>query len=97
LSYPVKEDIDISEKEKNIIDGLISAAISHWPRIGKCSVDGFRGNWLVRDGLLTEQDDRWELTVEKRAYDLLISKSPFSFSIIRYPWMPKPLYVTWPY
>jgi len=97
LSHPVKEGIDISEKEKKIINGLISAVISHWPRIGKCSVDGFRGNWLVRNGLLTEQDDRWELTVEKRPYDMLISKSPFSFSIIRYPWMPKPLYVTWPY
>jgi len=97
LSSPIKESVDISEKVKKIIDGLINAAIKHWPQIGTCSIDGFRGNWLVRDGLLTEQNDRWDLTVEKRAYDLLINKSPFSFSIIKHPWMLKPIYVTWPY
>lgn len=71
--------------------------ISYWPAIGNTSVNGFRGNWLVRDGLLTELEDKWELTVEKRAYDVLIHQSPFSFSIIKLPWMEKPLHVTWPY
>jgi hypothetical protein len=97
LSQPVMESMAISEAHKKLIDGLIEAVIGHWPAIGKCSVYGFRGNWLVRDGLLTEKEDRWELTVEKRAYDLLIHKSPFSFSVIRYPWMDKPLHVNWPY
>ncbi|HWY37764.1 MAG TPA: contractile injection system tape measure protein, partial [Bacteroidia bacterium] len=97
LSHPVHNSIEISEEYKKMMNGLIAATIGHWPAIGNCSVNGFRGNWLVRDGLLTEQDDKWELTVEKRAYDLLIHKSPFSFSIIKYPWMSKPLHVTWPY
>ena len=94
---PVMESIDITDSEKNLINGLISAVISYWPVIGETSVDGFRGNWLVRDGLLLEKEDRWELTVEKRAYDVLINQSPFSFSIIKYPWMNKPLHVAWPY
>lgn len=97
LSQPVGEGISISDEHKTIIDGLIKAVISHWPAIGSTSIEGFRGNWLVRDGLLVERDDRWELTVEKRAYDILISKSPFSFSIIKYPWMDKPVHVIWPY
>jgi hypothetical protein len=97
LSYPVKDGVEVSDEQVKLIDGLIKAVISYWPAIGACSINGFRGNWLVRDGLLTEQDDRWNLTVEKRAYDILINKSPFSFSVIKYPWMNKPLYVTWPY
>jgi hypothetical protein len=97
LEQPVYDGITISDDYKKIIDGLIKAAISHWPSIGNSSIDGFRGNWLVRDGLLVEHEDKWELTVEKRAYDLLIYKSPFSFSIIKYPWMDKPLQVNWPY
>ncbi|MBC8054188.1 MAG: hypothetical protein H7Y13_14085 [Sphingobacteriaceae bacterium] len=97
LSEPIQDGIEISTEDKKLIDGLIQAAISYWPTIGECSVDGFRGNWLVRDGLLAEHADKWELTVEKRAYDILIHKSPFSFSIIKYPWMDKPLHVTWPY
>lgn len=97
LSQPVKDCAGISAEQKALIDGLITAVIGHWPAIGKCSVDGFRGNWLVRDGLLKEKEKQWELTVEKRAYDLLIHKSPFSFSVIRYPWMEKPLFVNWAY
>lgn len=97
INAPVPEGITISEEQKAVVNSLLNAAIGHWPAIGHTSIEGFRGNWLVRDGLLTEKEDRWELVVEKRPYDLLISKSPFSFSIIRYSWMPKPLHVTWPY
>ena len=97
IATPVMESIIITEDQKKLINGLITAAISHWPNVGDTSILGFRGNWLVRDGLLIEKEDRWELTVEKRVYDLLIHKSPFSFSIIKYPWMQKPLHVIWPY
>ncbi|NHN24924.1 hypothetical protein FIA58_004465 [Flavobacterium jejuense] len=97
LTTPVMESIVITEDQKKLINGLISAAISHWPSVGDTSILGFRGNWLVRDGLLIEKEERWELTVEKRVYDLLLHKSPFSFSIIKYPWMEKPLHVIWPY
>lgn len=97
IAYTVPDRIEISEESKQLIDGLIKAAISFWSAIGDCSVDGFRGNWLVRDGILVELADKWELTVDKRAYDILINKSPFEFSIIKYPWMEKPLHVIWPY
>ena len=97
LSYPVQHGIVITESNKQLIEGLINAVIGYWPSIGDSSVNGFRGNWLVRDGLLTEQEDKWELAVEKRAYDVLIQHSPFSFSVIKYPWMNKPLHVIWPY
>ena len=97
LSEPIADGIDISDQDKTLVDGLIKAAIGHWPAIGDSSINGFRGNWLVRDGLLIEDEDRWELTVEKRPYDVLINQSPFSFSIIRFPWMEKPLHITWPY
>ncbi|NCD72005.1 contractile injection system tape measure protein [Mucilaginibacter agri] len=97
LSASVPEEINLSDNEASLISGLIDAVISHWPAIGDSSIDGFRGNWLVRNGLLLEQNERWELIVEKRAYDILINRSPFSFSIIKYPWMDKPLHVQWPY
>jgi len=97
ISAPIMESIVITEYQKQLMDGLISAVIGHWPAIGATSIDGFRGNWLVREGMLRESEDRWELIVEKKPYDLLINKSPFSFSIIKFPWMDKPIHVTWPY
>ncbi|NND61572.1 MAG: hypothetical protein HKN48_00095, partial [Flavobacteriaceae bacterium] len=86
IEAPVTGGLDISEEDKMLIEGLIEAVISHWPDIGNSSIDGFRGNWLVRDGLLKEDEGRWELIVEKKPYDLLINKSPYSFSIVKFPW-----------
>ncbi len=92
---PIKSPLIIPEDHAAIIEGLIKASIEHWTVIGQSSNDGFRGNWLVRDGYLRGSDQQWSLTVEKRSYDLLIDRSPFSFSIIKFPWMPKPLHVEW--
>lgn len=97
IETPIKEGIEVSQEQETLMQGLIVAAIGYWPAIGQSSIDGFRGNWLVRDGILREEVERWTLTVEKRAYDILMLKSPFSFSIIKFPWMPKPLHVNWPY
>ena len=95
ITQPIPPGINITAKTKQLTEGLINAFIGFWPVIGQTSVDGFRGNWLVRKGLLTELDEKWELTVEKKAYDVLLNKSPFSFSVIKFPWMKKPLHVNW--
>ncbi len=97
LEQALKSGIDISDKDKHTIESMIKAIIGHWPVIGASSIEGFRGNWLVRDGLLKEQEEKWEIVVEKRPYDLLINKSPFSLSMIKYPWMSKRLEIIWPY
>ena len=97
LSQPIREEIQMLSEHKHLIEGLIEAGIGYWSAIGATSIQGFRGNWLVRNGVLREEEDRWSLIVEKRPYDILMLKSPFSFSIIKLPWMPKPLHVTWPF
>lgn len=82
ISHSIPDNIEITVENEAIINSLIQSAISHWDSIGNSSLNGFRGNWLIRDGILTELSDKWELIVDKRAYDILINKSPFSFSII---------------
>lgn len=94
---PVIPKIEVPPEEDQLIKGLINAAIGYWDAIGSSSINGFRGNWLVREGILREEEDRWTLVVDKKAYDILLTQSPFACSIIKYPWMPKPLHVSWPY
>ena len=98
---PVSEDIplyfDLKPQEEELAEGLIKAIIDHWRAIGQQSVEGFRETWLIREGLLTEEENCWKLTVEKRAYDVLINQLPFSSSAIKFPWMEKTLYVNWDY
>lgn len=97
FTTPINEQVMITQDQESLMEGLLQAAIAYWPAIGNSSIDGFRGNWLMRDGILREEEDQWTLVVEKRAYDILMLKSPFVFSMIKLPWMKKPLYVTWPF
>ncbi|MDD5754111.1 MAG: contractile injection system tape measure protein [Methylococcales bacterium] len=96
VSDPIELGFDLTPKDKTIADSLIEAVINYWSAIGSSSIDGFRGNWLIRNGLLRQNEGRWDLVVEKRPYDLLLQSSPFSFQLIKLPWMTTPLYVTWP-
>jgi hypothetical protein len=103
LDVDVDEDeefgtsLEPSEEEKNLINGLIGAMISQWPIIGDSGVTAFRRNWFVRSGILYETDNSWELVIERRPYDILLSNNPYSNSIVNYPWMKKPLYIRWNY
>jgi hypothetical protein len=92
---PVEPGIEMSADDRGLCVSLLESVIGHWSEIGKSSVDGFRGNWLVRDGSLSEGGERWNLVVERRAYDVLLARSPFAYSVINLPWMDKAVYVTW--
>jgi hypothetical protein len=95
LETPIPTSVDLPKEDRQLMDGLLTAMISHWNAIGGSSPEGFRGNWFVRDGQLTEEEERWSLVVDKRPYDILLNRAPFSFSHIHFPWMDKPLHVTW--
>ena len=95
INHPIETKINMFDADKEIAESLLNASIHHWKAIGKSSLEGFRGNWLIREGLLIETGQHWELNIQRRHYDLLLSKVPFSYSVIKFPWMKKPLYVTW--
>ncbi|MEP0357429.1 contractile injection system tape measure protein [Paraglaciecola sp.] len=95
LEAPIPSSIDLTEEDRQLMDGLLVAMIGHWSAIYNITPEGFRGNWLVRDGRLTEEAKRWTLVVEKKQYDLLLYQCPFSFSLVHFPWMEKPLHFTW--
>lgn len=93
-SLPAQLDFDVTAVE--VCESLLNSVIQYWSAIGSCSVDGFRGNWLVRNASLSDAGDHWRLVVERRAYDVLLARLPLSYSLIRLPWMKKAIYVTWP-
>lgn len=94
---PIEGVFEPNEEEIENCKGMIEAVVRNWRAVGQQSVAGMRGNFLIRDGRLEEKQDRWELTVERRPYDVLLNRSPYTFSIIKYQWTPKALSVTWPF
>lgn len=74
---------------------LINAAIQHWSSLGTTSVEGFRSNFLQREGMLTARGNDWQLTVQKAPYDMLLDTLPWGISLIKLPWMEGVLQVDW--
>jgi hypothetical protein len=95
LNAPVPAGIGTSEREQATIAGLLQAMIGNWGALGNTSVDGLRQAFLLRGGELLRGPEDWRLTVAPGPFDMLMERLPWSFSIVRYPWMAQPLHVTW--
>lgn len=74
---------------------LLEAVIIQAPILRNMSVDGFRGTFLLRPGLLTACDGMWLLHVERQTYDIVLERFPWSWEWVRLPWMEIPLRVDW--
>ena len=74
---------------------VLETVIQHWTILKNTSVDGFRNSFLQRNARLSNEDGGWQLFVEAKGYDILLDSLPWSFSIIKFPWMEKPLFTQW--
>ncbi|MGL6315012.1 contractile injection system tape measure protein [Vibrio sp. WXL103] len=95
LDEPIVQRVALTKQTKTTIDGLIMAMINHWQALGSTSVEGLRSTFFQRDGVLQEQQQHWHLRVVPGTFDMLLDQLPWSFNTIKYPWMNKPLFVTW--
>ena len=95
IEEPIVSGIEITELEKNTAHELLTAVIQNWEQMKNSSVEGLQGSFLQREGMLSENDEEWTLKIEQRTYDLLLQTLPWGLSMIKYPWMNKPLMVEW--
>ena len=77
------------------IDELLDGVLEHWAALGSTDRDGLRHNFLQRPGKLESATGSWLLTVERRAYDMLLDRLPWTFSTVKTGAMDLPLYVNW--
>jgi hypothetical protein len=99
--YPLNEDAflisaeDISDGSKETINTFLKQVIEGWEKVRTTSTEGFRNSFIQRQGKLTEEDSNWLLIVERKGWDVLLDTLPYPISIIKLPWMTKPLFVQW--
>lgn len=91
----IVRDIHVEENEIVMIEELMQAMISHWKGIGNTSIQGLRTSFLQRSGWLRLKDDAWYLDIQLGPFDMLLDQLPWSFSIIKYPWMERAVHVKW--
>lgn len=95
VEAPLPSKVALTEKEKELANSLLENVKSMWSKIKNISTRAFREAFLIRKGSLSMKDDRWTLSVERKAYDVLLDSIPWSYSMLRTPWMHSLLMVNW--
>lgn len=96
LDVPVDSNVVLTDAAKEEAEALLGAVIRHWGALGNTSIDGLRGEFLVRPGKLSVRyDGDWLLQVEASTVDILLDQLPWGIGMIKLPWMERVLWVEW--
>jgi hypothetical protein len=98
--YPLHSPVSLmqanmTEEEIEIAEGMLTAVLERWEKMQSTSIGGLRGTFLIRDAALLQKKEEYVLQVERKGVDVLLEFIPWSFQVIRLPWMDKHLIVQW--
>lgn len=92
---PIRRGIELTAAEVEQLEGLLVALTQHWKALENTSIDGLRETFLQRGGGLERRDDAWRLTVDPGPFDVLLDQLPWAYSMIKFGWMDRVIYVDW--
>jgi hypothetical protein len=81
--------------DRDEVHAMLTAVVEHWQALKRTSVAALRTSFLRRPGLVRRDDNGWRLQVEPSSFDVLITRVPWSLSLVKLPWMPIPIHVDW--
>lgn len=85
----------VSDELKALADNMLQGVVANWGALGHTSADGLRTAFLIRQGILDNDEKGLTLSVKSATYDMLLDKLPWGYSTVKLSWMKSPLYVTW--
>lgn len=85
----------LTKREKQLANDFLKEILAHWSALKSTKVDSLRESFIQRSGRLIKEGGSWQLHVASKSYDILIEQIPWSFSIIKLPWMKNPLFTQW--
>lgn len=95
LNEPLPKNVELTQDELKTIESLLESAKANWPKMRNTSMRGFQESFLNRAGVIEKAEREWILIVEERAYDILLDSLPWSYKLVRFPWMEDLLSVHW--
>lgn len=95
LQQPLLPELIPSTIEMEIAEELLLEVTRQWDKLKNTSVAGLQASFLQRNGVLTQTEEIWNMKIEQRGYDVLLQTLPWSFGMVKTPWMTKFLYVEW--
>lgn len=95
MNTPIAPSFEITLEEEEMVNKLINGTIFNWEKMRGTRLETFRETFFMRTGMLYEKDNRWELIVERKAYDLLLDTLTWNITMINLSMMKKRLNVQW--
>lgn len=95
ITDTVDRNIELDVKDKEIVNGLLTAVTQQWKPLNGTSIDGLRTSFLMRDGKLDEGEEQYFLKIEQKAYDMLLDQISWNITQIKLSWMKKILIIEW--
>ncbi len=95
FNVPLPKSLELTDKEIETVESMLAGVKANWSKMANTSIGGFQRSFIEREGHLEQQESKWILTVENKAYDILLDSLPWSYKMIRLPWLKKPISVSW--
>ena len=95
FNIPLPKSLKLTDKEIETVESMLAGVKANWSKMANTSIGGFQRSFIEREGHLEQQESKWILTVENKAYDILLDSLPWSYKMIRLPWLKKPISVSW--
>ena len=95
IQEPIGREIIIREEEQQLGAALLEVLRQRWPKMQNTSREGIQVSFLQRRGALTAVGDGWRLRVEQKGIDVLLSYLPWSWGMVKLPWMNTTIYTEW--
>lgn len=92
---PIPKKSVLTDADKAIVEGMLNGVLQNWGRLTNTTITGLQEGFLRREGRLEEQEETYLLTVEAKAYDMLLDHVPWNFRTIKFSWMKKAIQVKW--
>ena len=95
IEDPITSNLDLSKIEKDNADELLIAVITHWEKLGNTSTEGLQNTFFIREGILEEKNETFQLTVESKGVDILLDYIPWGMSFVKLPWVKHLIQIFW--
>jgi hypothetical protein len=93
--FPVGTKIELTDEEEELCNKLILGTIYNWEKMRGTRLETFRETFVRRDGMLYRKENRWELIIENKAFDVLLDTLTWNISMINLSWMNTRINVQW--
>lgn len=95
FQVPLPRTLKLTVDEIQVVESMLAGVKANWDKLKNSPIKSFQQAFIARPGRLEQQDGKWVLYVENRAYDILLDSLPWSYRHIRLPWLKKPINVVW--